>query len=61
MTEFHNTQMGKKFFNKDLPDLIIAINKLAAAFEKHNVLEHKKNINEKQKSDINLDINRSSK
>lgn len=36
--DFHETIMGKKFFNQQLPKLIDAINRNAAAIEKQNEL-----------------------
>ncbi len=34
MPELHETRMGQKLINKDIPKLIQAINRLAAALEK---------------------------
>ncbi len=34
MPELHETRMGQKLINKDIPELIQAINRLAAALEK---------------------------
>lgn len=53
--EFYKTMMGKKYYQKDLPELIASNNRLAAAIEKRNKilerqlkLESKKQINEKK-------------
>lgn len=34
MAQFHETQMGQKFFMRDMPELIKGINRLADAMEK---------------------------
>ena len=36
--EFNKTSMGKKFYTKDLPQLVKAINRLSEATEKQNLL-----------------------
>jgi len=41
MAEFHNTMMGKKYYEHDLPKLIESQNRLAAAIEKQNQLNEK--------------------
>lgn len=41
--EFHLSSLGKKFYQKDLPDLIKSLNRLADAIEKKNRLEESKN------------------
>ena len=45
--QFHESQYGQRFFNKQLPDLIKAINRLADAVEEAN----KKNENKKYVSE----------
>ena len=54
-TPFHNTKMGHKYYNHDLPRLIESNNKLAAAIEKQNVLNEKLVRLEKKKTSINID------
>lgn len=41
MPHLHETQMGQKFFLKDIPELIKAINRLADAMEKMEKKEEK--------------------
>jgi hypothetical protein len=41
MADFHNTMMGKKYYEHDLPKLIESQNRLAAAIEKQNQLNEK--------------------
>jgi hypothetical protein len=39
---FHETVRGAKFFDRDLPDLIKAINRLSDELEKNRMLEERK-------------------
>ena len=39
---FHNTKMGQKYYNHDLPKLIESQNRLADAIEKQNALNEKR-------------------
>ena len=54
---FENTSMGKRFYSKDLPQLVKALNRLSAATEKQNLLteqqlklEEKRMLLEKKKA-----------
>ncbi len=51
--EFFQTGMGRKFYEADVPELINAINRLAAAVEKSNSLaeDGKKDIASPKSSD----------
>ena len=49
MGEFDKSLMGKKYYQKDLPDLIKSNNRLAAALEKYNKIEEKKMLLEAKK------------
>lgn len=51
--EFFQTGMGRKFYEADVPELIKAINRLAAAVEKSNSLaeDGKKDIASPESSD----------
>ena len=59
--QFHETQMGARFFNRQLPDLINAVNRLADAMEASTAVscpEHKTTVgtddpSEKDMSTIN--------
>ena len=42
MEEFARTVQGRKYFQKDLPELIKSNNRLAAALEKQNKLKEKR-------------------
>ena len=42
MANLHETQMGQKFFSRDVPALIKGINRLADALEKQEVKTEKK-------------------
>lgn len=38
MVQFHETMMGRKFYENDLPGLVKAVNRLADAVEESNRL-----------------------
>ena len=53
MAQLHETQMGQKFFMKDIPSLIKSINRLADAMEHQQSTENKYN-----SISINVDKNK---
>ena len=42
MAELHQTGMGKKFFDKDVPAILIQLKRIADALEKDNALTEKR-------------------
>jgi len=51
MPNLHETQMGQKFFMRDIPELIKGINRLANVLEKQNQEEEKEDKKERTKID----------
>lgn len=43
MAQFHETIFGKRFFERQLPDLIKQLSRIADALEKQNELKEKEN------------------
>jgi hypothetical protein len=43
MIEFHNTKIGRKFFDADFPRLISVLERIANELEKSNKSSHKLN------------------
>ena len=42
MAEFYRTVMGRKFYEKDLPSLTLALERIAKQMELQNIREEKK-------------------
>ena len=42
MAELHQTGMGKKFFDKDIPAILVQLKRIADAMEKDNALTEKR-------------------
>lgn len=54
MKDFARTQMGRRFFENDVPELIRALNKIASNLEQQNIREEKKFIFEQKMAKKNL-------
>lgn len=42
MSEFFRTQMGRKFYDTDMPSLVKSLEKIASQMERQNKLEEKR-------------------
>jgi len=61
MAEFYRTVMGRKFYEKDLPSLTLALERIAKQMELQNIREEKKfKLEEKLMKKQIRDINESS-
>jgi hypothetical protein len=54
MSEFFRTQMGRKFYDADIPQLVKVLEKIASQMDKKNKLEEKRFILEEKVQKLSI-------
>ena len=54
MSEFFRTQMGRKFYDADIPQLVKVLEKIASQMDKKNKLEEKRFVLEEKLQKLSI-------